>query len=122
MRKISFALALILLLSIPTTAYAAVPEDISPFVLRVYPQITFDGEIATCTATVFGNRSDDSISITLTLWQEDNCIATWRASGTGYMQITRTKEVTEGLQYKLSADVTINGIAKSTVSTYGICP
>ena len=122
MKKISFVLALSLILSVPTTAYAAIPEDISPFVFRVYPQISFEGETATCTATVFGNKSDDSISITLTLWQEDVCIATWRASGTGYMQFTRTKEVTEGLQYKLSADVTINGIAKPTVSTYGICP
>lgn len=121
MKKISFVLALILILSVPTTAYAAIPDDISPFVFRVYPQITFDGETATCTATVFGDKSNDSISITLTLWQEDNCIATWKSSGTGYMQFTRTKDVTKGLQYKLSADVTINGVAKPTVSVLGTC-
>lgn len=121
MRKISFIIALILILSVPTTAYAAVPEDISPFVFRVYPQITFDGDTAICTATVYGDKSSDSISITLTLWQNENCVATWKSSGTGYMQFTRTKAVTKGLQYKLCADVTINGITKPTVGVLGIC-
>lgn len=47
MKKTAFVLAIVLLLSIPTTAYAAVPDEISPFVLRIYPQISFDGNTAT---------------------------------------------------------------------------
>lgn len=121
MKKTAFVLAIFLILSIPTTAYAAVPDEISPFVLRIYPQISFDEDTATCTATVISDKMTDSISVTLKLWQGSSCIATWSTSGTGYMQFSRSKKVTEGLQYKLSVDVTINGVAKPTVSTYGIC-
>lgn len=121
MRKIAFILALIMILSISTTAYAATPDEISPFVLRIYPQISFDGETATCTVNVYGDNASDSISITMKLWQGNSCIATWSTSGTGYMQFSRSKDVTKGLQYKLTADVMINGVVKPTVSVYGTC-
>lgn len=119
MKKTAFVLAIVLLLSIPTTAYAAVPDEISPFVLRIYPQISFDGDTAICTVTVIGDKTTDSISITMKLWQDNSCIATWSTSGTGYMQFSKTIDVAEGLQYKLTADVSINGIAKPAVSVYG---
>lgn len=121
MKKTAFVLAIFLLLSIPTTAYATVPDEISPFVLRIYPQISFDGDRAICTVTVIGDKTTDSISITMKLWHDNSCIATWSTSGTGYMQFSRSKDVTEGLQYKLTADVMINGVVKPTVSVYGTC-
>lgn len=119
MKKTALFLALILILSVPTTAYAAVPDEISPFALRIYPQISFDGNTATCTATVISDKMTDSISLTLKLWQGSSCIATWSTSGSGYMQFSRSIDVTAGLRYKLTADVTINGTAKPTVSIYG---
>lgn len=119
MRKIALIIALIMILSVPTTAYAAMSEEISPFVLRIYPHISFDGKTATCSVNVLVDSSSDRISITMKLWQGNSCIATWSTSGTGCMQFSRSKNVTEGLQYKLTADVTINGIAKPTVSVYG---
>lgn len=121
MKKTALFLALVLILSIPTTAYAAVPDEISPFVLRIYPQISFDGGTATCTVTIIGDKTTDSISLTLKLWQGESCIATWNASGTGYMQFSRSIDVLTGLQYKLTADVTFNGVAKPTVSVQGVC-
>lgn len=121
MRKTAFFLALILILSVPTTAYAAVPEEISPFALKIMPSLSFDSETANCTVTVIGDNMSDSISITMKLWQGNSCIATWRASGTGYMQFSRSIDVTEGLQYKLTADVSINDNAKPTVSVQGTC-
>lgn len=48
MRKTAFIIAIIMILSVPTTTYAATSNEISPFVLRIYPQISFNGEIATC--------------------------------------------------------------------------
>ena len=119
MKKLALFLALFLTLSAPTTANAAVPEDISPFVLSIYPQISFDGDTATCTATVIGDKTTDRISITMKLWHSSTCIATWSTSGTGYMHFTQSHNVTEGLQYKLTVDVTINGIAKPTVAVLG---
>lgn len=121
MKKTAFVLALALILSVTTTAYAAVPEEITPFVLSVYPQITFDGETANCTVTVIGDNMNDSISITMRLWSGNVCCATWTAAGSGYLQVNRTKTVTAGLEYRLTVDVTINGITKPTASVSGTC-
>lgn len=121
MRKTAFIIAIIMILSVPTTTYAATSNEISPFVLRIYPQISFNGEIATCTVNVYGDNVGDRISITMKLWQGYSCIATWSSSGSGYLQLTKTKNVTDGVEYKLTADVTINGVAKPTVSVSGIC-
>lgn len=119
MKKTALVLALFLILSIPTTAFAATPEDISPFVLSIYPQIDFDGGTATCTATVIGDKTTDRISITMKLWQDSSCIATWSTTGIGYMRFSQSHDIAEGLQYKLTVDVTLNGIAKPTVSIMG---
>lgn len=121
MKKTAFLLALIMILSIPTTAHAAVPDEISPFVLKILPSLNFDGETATCTVTIIGDNMSDTISVTLKLWQGNNCLATWNSSGKGYMQFTKTRNVTEGMQYKMTVDVTINGIAKPTYSIWGKC-
>ena len=121
MRKATFFLALILILSVSTTAYAATPDEASPFVLKILPSINFDGETAKCTATVVGDNMSDTISITMKLWQGNSCIAIWTASGSGYLQLSRTKVVTEGLQYKLTVDVKLNGVTKPTVSVDGTC-
>lgn len=121
MRKTAFFLALILILSVPTTAYAAIPEEISPFALKIMPSLSFDGETANCTVTVIGDNMSDSISITMKLWRDNICCATWTASGSGYLQVSRTTNVTTGSEYKLTADITINGIVKPTISTYGSC-
>lgn len=121
MKKSVLLLALILILSIPTTAHAAVPDELSPFVLKILPSLTFDGETAKCTVTIIGDNMSDTISVTLKLWQGSTCLATWSSSGTGYMQFSKTKNVTEGMQYKMTVDVTINGIAKPTYSIWGKC-
>ncbi|MBR3771467.1 MAG: hypothetical protein IKL07_04300 [Clostridium sp.] len=121
MRKIALIIALIMILSVPTTAYATMSEEISPFVLRIYPHISFNGKTATCTANVYVDNPNDRVSITMKLWQGNSCIATWSTSGTGNMQFSRSKAVTVGLEYRLTVDVTINGITKPTVSVNGIC-
>lgn len=121
MRKMALFLALILILTVPTTAYAAVPEEISPFALKIMPSLSFDGETANCTVTVIGDNMSDSISITMKLWQGNSCIATWSASGTGYMQFSRNSTVIDGVEYKLTADVVLNGVIKPRVSVTGTC-
>ena len=121
MKKSVLLFALILIISIPTTAQAAVPDELSPFVLKILPSLTFDDETANCTVTIIGDNMSDSISVTLKLWQGNACLATWNSSGNGYMQLSQSKNVTEGVQYKLTVDVTINGITRPTVSIYGYC-
>lgn len=121
MKKTALLLALIMILSIPTTAHAAVPDEISPFALKIFPSLNFDGETAKCTVTIIGDNMSDTISVTLKLWQGNTCLATWNSSGKGYMQFSQSRNVTEGLQYKMTVDVTINGITRPTVSIYGYC-
>lgn len=121
MKKTVLLLALILIISIPTTANAAVPDELSPFVLKILPSLTFDDETANCTVTIIGDNMSDTISVTLELWQGSTCLATWSSSGNGYMQFSRTRTVTAGVQYKMTVDVTINGVAKPTYSIWGKC-
>lgn len=106
---------------IPVEANAALADENNPFALHIRPTLSFDEAIANCSVTVIGENMSDSISITMKLWQGNTCIATWSTSGKGYVQFSRSKNVTEGIQYKLTADVTINGIVKPTVGDYGTC-
>lgn len=121
MRKMALIMSLILLVSFVTPAYASANEEISPFVLNIFPSISFDGTTAKCSAIIIGDNMSDSISATLKLWQGNSCIATWYASGNGYMQVSKSKSVTRGITYKLTVDVTINGTLKPTVSVLGTC-
>lgn len=112
--------ALALLLAAPTAVYAAAPETVSPLSYKATPSLSFEGTVAICTATVHGSSSD-SISVVMRLWQGNACIATWSASGTGSLELTKSKTVTSGVLYKLTVDATVNGVALSTVTAEGSC-
>jgi len=71
-----------------------------------------------CTAYSF---TPFSISVTLKLWKGSSCVASWKSSGEGYVNFSVKEIVTLGLEYKLTADVIINGVPKPTVSVSGIC-
>lgn len=116
MKKSTFAAFLILLLLIPVSAQA------SQRGVAVSPNIRFNGTTATCTVSVSGNNAKDAISLTAKLYCGSDCIATWTDSGTGRLSIVKTKSVQSGKNYKLTADVTINGTALATASTTGTCP
>lgn len=122
MKKTVFLLILILVMVIPIKANATATGENTPYALHVRPSLSFDGTTANCSVTVIGENMNDSISIIMKLWQGNSCIATWSTSGKGYVQFSRSKNVTEDLQYTLTADVTINGIANPTFSDHGICP
>ena len=114
-KSVSIFLLLVALL-IPISAQAA-----SLRTSRVYPSLSFDGTTATCSVYVSGNKTTDSIALTAKLWQGSKCIATWSSSGTGYLNFSKTKAVSSGSSYKLTADVTINGNALDTASASGMC-
>lgn len=117
MKKSISAILLLIALLIPVSAQAA-----SPRTSRVYPSLSFDSTTATCSVYISGNKTTDSIALTAKLWQGSKCITTWHASGTGYLNFSKTKTVSSGSSYKLTADVTINGKALDTVSKSGTCP
>ena len=117
MKKSIRAILLLIALLIPVCARAA-----SPRTSRVYPSLSFDGTTATCSVYISENKTTDSIALTAKLWQGSKCIATWSSSGTGHLNFSKTKTVSSGSSYKLTADVTINGNALDTVSKSGTCP
>jgi len=121
MKKMALLLAFLLVVSFPVSAQAATPEEVSPLALKVYPSISFDGTTAKCSVTVIADNMSDSISVTLKLWKGSSCVASWKSSGEGYVNFSVKEIVTLGLEYKLTADVIINGVPKPTVSVSGIC-
>lgn len=116
MKKTALILAMIVLLAFPVTAYAASPRSVG-----IWPGISFDGTTANCTVSVTANSTSEEISITAKLWQGNTCVATWSDSGDGYLFFSASQTVTKGKEYKLTVDVTIDGVTKPTVSISGTC-
>ena len=117
MRKRVFALFLILALVLGITAQAA-----ETWVLRTEPSISFSGTTATCKVTVRGDKASDAISLTAKLWQGNTCLKTWTASGTGLVTLSKPATVEKGKPYKLTADVTLNGVKQTMRYTTETCP
>lgn len=117
MRKRVLALTLVLALGLGFTVQAAPLR--AP---RLYPNLTFSGTTATCTASVRADNATDTISMTVKLWQGATCLKTWTASGTGSASLSKTTTVTRGKTYKLTVDATINGVAQPQQSVTRTCP
>ncbi len=113
MKKIAFLLALLMFV-LPITANAATPRSVF-----IKPGISFDADTAICTVSVTGNTMRDEIDVVVKLWQGSNCVVTWTTSGTGYVNFSKSITVSNGVEYTLTADVTINGINQPTVSISG---
>lgn len=117
MRKASILLALLLLVTVFTTAQASPARSLS-----TNPLLSFAGTTANCSVYIRADNLNDSISATIQLWQGSSCVATWYASGVGSLTHSASKAVTSGLQYTLTVDATINGSSIPRVSTTQTCP
>lgn len=115
MKKIALLMALLLFV-LPITANAATPRSVN-----ISPGIKFEGTIAYCSVLVTANSTNDEIKVVVKLWQGDRCIATWNASGTGFVNFSESKAVNKGTEYTLTADVTINGEKQPAMSFSGKC-
>lgn len=115
MKKIALLMALIFIV-LPVTANAA-----SPRMVTIWPSISFDGTTANCSVSITADSTNDEIEAVVKLWHGDSCIATWNVSGTGFLNVKKSKTVIKGEEYALTADITINGNTRPTVSTVGTC-
>lgn len=115
MKRIALLMALLLFV-LPITANAATARSII-----IKPGIAFDGTTANCTVSVTANSMTDEIEVVVNLLQGNTCIATWNASGSGFVNFSKSKTVNKGSEYTLSADVTINGVAQPTMTFTGKC-
>ncbi len=111
MRKIALFLALVMLVSIPLSVHAATPRT-----LTIRPSISYNGNIATCTARIVGNSTSDYLEATIKLWRGNSCIETWEEAGNGYIFFSETATITSGNTHTLTVDLKVNGVAQDRVS------
>ena len=111
MRKIALFLALVMLVSIPLSARAATPRTLS-----IYPGISYNGNVATCTARIVGNSTSEYLEATIKLWRSNSCIKTWEETGNGYIFFFETAKVIPEITHTLTVDLKVNGVAQDRVS------
>ena len=118
MRKVVICglITVLLMVVCANGAYAKVPETATIESLIISPSLSYDGSIANCGVVVRADKSSDSIYVTMKLWQGNFLLATWNASGTGNVSMSKQKSVAYGATYKVTVDVSINGVAQSTKS------
>ena len=111
MRKIALLLVLVILVSIPLSAQAAAPRT-----LLVRPNISYNGNVATCVANIYGNSTSDHLEATIKLWRGNSCIKTWEEAGNGYIFFFETVKVIPEIAHTLTVDLWVNGVAQDRVS------
>lgn len=111
MRKIAALLVLVVLVSMPLSVQAVTPRTIS-----VAPDISYNGNTATCTARIIGNSSAERLEATIKLWRGNSCIETWEEAGNGYIFFSETATIIPGNTHTLTVDLWVNGVAQDRVS------
>lgn len=116
MRKCALLLVVVLVLSIPLNAYAATPRF-----LNIMPELTYNGTTANCSVTIVASTTSQEIIATMKLWYGSTCLETWTARGEGYVFWDDTATVTRNRTYKLTVDVTVDGVAEPQVYVESRC-
>lgn len=111
MRKVLCVLLALIMLTLPITASAATARSAS---IRL--SLSYSGTTATCAVVTVSDYTTDEITCVLKLWRGSTCIATWEGEGSGYLHMSETKTITSGVEYTLTADVVINGVAQPRAS------
>ena len=115
MRKLSLLLAVVLVISMPLTAFAAVRN------IDIEPELSFNGTTANCNLVVLGNNASEHIEVTMKLMNGYYCVASWQAEGYGYLQMQKTALVTKGCTYTLVIEITINDVFQPPYATTKTC-
>ena len=114
MKKRLFALSLLLAFVLSISAAAAEVRS------TVVPTLAFSGSTANCSVRVVNNQA--SIEVVLELWDDDQLIDSWEASGVSYVSIEETCRVVRRSTYTLKAYGTFNGVSFSETSVTKMCP
>ena len=83
--------------------------------------LTFEDSTAQCDVKIYGSSSKDSISATITLWNNNQCIMTWERESNRNLSFSETIAVTQGKSYTLNVEFSINGVPQPKLSSSGIC-
>ncbi len=115
-RMLVLILVILIFVSLPIHALANTPR-----IIVIAPRLSFSGTTATCTLQVTGHYATDRIEAVLKLWDGNTCLQTWNLSGTLVLTFSDTYSVIRNHEYTLTADVTINDVARPRVSFTGTC-
>lgn len=114
-RLLSLILAGLLIIVIPVTAYAATPRA-----TVASPVLEFEGMTAKCKGTIT-SEPNNTLEAEIKLFKGSACVATWNASGTGFLVFNKSKTVTSKGEYTMTVSISINGVESFTVSDSANC-
>lgn len=114
-RFIATLLLCILTLSLISTANAAEARA-----AIAQPTLSFSGTTATCMFSI--TKIGSNINATMELWKGSTRIASWPATASSSLMISKTKTVTRGATYTLKAYGTIDGVSFTAPSITRTCP
>ena len=116
MKKRFFLFVILLVLMLGLTAHAASMAYVAN------PSLSFSGTTAYCSVVCRGDKTTDSISATLTLYQGNTQIGSWSNSGTFRVPVSGNCSVVSGVTYRLELTWTVNGVTQPDVSVTNTCP
>jgi spore coat protein U-like protein len=117
MRRRICALIILVVLALSISVQAVAPRIVS-----ARPGLSFNGTTAFCSVICRGDSDNDTIDVTLTLYQGSTYVDSWSDSGKGRVALSGTCEAVSGKNYKLVVDYSVNGESKPSVYTTRQCP
>ena len=88
-----------------------------------FPGLSFNGTTYTCSLTVYGGHSTDSIEATVTLKRGSTVVSQWtNLTANGYMNFSDTANVEHGKTYTMQVSLKINGVSYSVADITKTCP
>ncbi len=116
MKRRFFLFTAVLLVVLSLTAHAASMAYVAN------PSLSFSGTTAYCSVVCRGDKTTDSISATLTLYQGNTQIDSWSNSGTFRVPVSGSCSVVSGVNYRLELTWTVNGASQPDASVTNTCP
>ena len=116
MKRRFFLFVILLVLMLSFTAHAASMAYVAN------PSLSFSGTTAYCAVVCRGDKTTDTISATLTLYQGNTQIDSWSNSGTFRVPVSGNCSVVSGVTYRLKLSWSVNGVSQPDVEVYDTCP
>ena len=116
MKRRFFLFTAVLLFVLSLTAHAA------SMAYDANPSLSFSGTTAYCSVVCHGDKTTDSISATLTLYQGSTEIDSWSNSGTFRVLVSGNCGVVSGVTYRLKLSWSVNGVSQPDIEVTNACP
>ncbi|MCR5459763.1 MAG: hypothetical protein K6F51_07700 [Acetatifactor sp.] len=119
MRKIIALFSVLIIIFAMSFPVKAADESLN----YIHPELIFSGTTATCSLTVYAERSTDSIVASVTLKQGNSIVKQWsNLSSNGYVTFSDTATVSHGVTYTMHVTVSINGVSYPVSDITKTCP